>query len=207
MGQEDLLANRQRVAIYSIYSVTRRSPLPKIAGVPIILGCFLKFIEHEKGRAGLRVTTEKGGMEESKRVRERVPEPGSALSLHVYNGTGISPASAMLRILPSPVPVPYQGTDNQQVEEKNNSVIRTFGGYGRHDTQGKIDLLNRLYLALHLMVNCFLPSQKLLRGKEPGATSPRCTTWHRSRAPGCWHERMLQNRRRNTCEQHAQRWT
>lgn len=54
--------------------------MPKVAGVPIILGCFLKFIEHEKGRAGLRVTTEKGSMEESKTVRERVLEPGRALS-------------------------------------------------------------------------------------------------------------------------------
>jgi len=31
------------------------------------------------------------------------------------------------------------------------------------------DLLNRLYLALHLMVNWFLPSQKLLRGERTGS--------------------------------------
>jgi len=30
---------------------------------------------------------------------------------------------------------PYQGNDNPHVEEKNNSVIRTFVGYDRHDSQ------------------------------------------------------------------------
>ena len=53
---------------------------------------------------------------------------------------------------------PYQRNDNLHVEEKNNAVIRTFVGYGRHDPQGEGGLLNRLYLALHLMVNWFLPS-------------------------------------------------
>ena len=57
---------------------------------------------------------------------------------------------------------PYHKNDNPHVEEKNNSVIRTFVGYDRHDNQGEEGLLNRLYVALHLMVNWFLPSQKLL---------------------------------------------
>lgn len=69
---------------------------------------------------------------------------------------------------------PYQGNDNLHVEEKNNAVIRTFVEYGWHDPQGEEGLLNRLSLALHLMVNWFLSSQKLLRGKGPGAPSPRC---------------------------------
>jgi hypothetical protein len=55
------------------------------------------------------------------------------------------------------------------VEEKNNAVIRTFVGYDRHDSQGEEGLLNRLSLALHLMVNWFLPSQKLLRGVRTGS--------------------------------------
>jgi hypothetical protein len=63
---------------------------------------------------------------------------------------------------------PYQGNDNPHVEEKNNSVIRTFVGYDRHDSQAEEGLLNRLYQALHLMVNWFLPSQKLLRGVRTG---------------------------------------
>jgi len=62
---------------------------------------------------------------------------------------------------------PYQGNDNRHVEEKNKSVIRTFVGYDRHDSQE--GLLNRLYQALHLMVNWFLPSQKLLRGVRTGS--------------------------------------
>jgi hypothetical protein len=54
------------------------------------------------------------------------------------------------------------------VEEKNNSVIRTFVGYDPHDSQGEEGLLNRLYQALHLLVNWFLLSQKLLRGDRTG---------------------------------------
>jgi len=64
---------------------------------------------------------------------------------------------------------PYQGNDNPHVEEKNDSVIRTFVGYDWHDTQAEEGLLNRLYLALHLMVNWFLPSQKLLQGERTGS--------------------------------------
>ena len=52
------------------------------------------------------------------------------------------------------------------MEEKNNSVVRTFVGYDRHDSQGEEGLLNRLYLALHLLVNWFLPSQKLLHNER-----------------------------------------
>ena len=42
-------------------------------------------------------------------------------------------------------------------------------GYDRHDTQEEVDLLNRLYQALHLMVNWFLPSQKLLHKERTGS--------------------------------------
>jgi hypothetical protein len=93
------------------------------------------------------------------------------------------------------------------VEEKNNSVIRTFVGYDRHDTQAEEGLLNRLYLALHLMVNWFLPSQKLLRENGPGATSPKYTTRHRHHAHGCWHERMLQKRQRGVSWPSVRSWT
>jgi hypothetical protein len=55
------------------------------------------------------------------------------------------------------------------VEEKNNSVIRKFVGYDRHDTQKEVDLLNRLYKALHLLVNWFLPSEKLLHKVRTGS--------------------------------------
>jgi hypothetical protein len=55
------------------------------------------------------------------------------------------------------------------VEEKNNSIIRKFVGYDRHDTQEEVNLLNRLYKALHLLVNWFLPSQKLLHKERTGS--------------------------------------
>jgi len=42
-------------------------------------------------------------------------------------------------------------------------------GYDRHDTQEEVDLLNRLYQALHLLVNWFLPSQKLLHKVRTGS--------------------------------------
>jgi hypothetical protein len=72
------------------------------------------------------------------------------------------------------------------VEEKNNAVIRTFVGYGRHDPQGEGGLLNRLSLALHLMVNWFLPSQKLLRGERTG--SPVTKVYDTTQTP---YTRML----------------
>src|SRR5450756_802978 len=64
---------------------------------------------------------------------------------------------------------PYHKNDNPHVEEKNNSVIRKFVGYDRHDTQEEVDLLNRLYRSLHLLVNWFLPSQKLLSKVRTGS--------------------------------------
>jgi len=64
---------------------------------------------------------------------------------------------------------PYHKNDNAHVEEKNDSVIRKFVGYDRHDSQTEIDLLNRLYRSLHLLVNWFLPSQKLLSKVRTGS--------------------------------------
>jgi 1,6-anhydro-N-acetylmuramate kinase len=74
----------------------------------------------------------------------------------------------------------------RHVEEKNNSVIRKFVGYDRHDSQAEIDL-----------VNWFLPSQKLLHKERMEVASPRCTTLHRPPVHGCWHGWMFQKRRRN----------
>lgn len=64
---------------------------------------------------------------------------------------------------------PYHKNDNPHVEEKNNSVIRKFVGYDRHDSQEEVDLLNRLYRFLYLLVNWFLPSQKLLHKERIGS--------------------------------------
>jgi len=51
--------------------------------------------------------------------------------------------------------------DNAFVEEKNDSVVRRWVGYGRYDTQEQVDILNELYEVLRLYTNFFLPVQKL----------------------------------------------
>jgi len=52
---------------------------------------------------------------------------------------------------------------------EGDSVIRKFVGYDRHDTYAEIDLLNQLYRSLHLLVNWFLPSQKLFHKVRTGS--------------------------------------
>jgi len=51
--------------------------------------------------------------------------------------------------------------DNAFVEEKNDSVVRRWIGYGRYDTQTQVDILNELYEALRFYTNFFLPVMKL----------------------------------------------
>ena len=51
--------------------------------------------------------------------------------------------------------------DNPYVEEKNDSIVRNWVGYGRFDTQAQVDTLNELYELLRLYTNFFLPVMKL----------------------------------------------
>jgi hypothetical protein len=51
--------------------------------------------------------------------------------------------------------------DNAFVEEKNDSVVRRWVGYGRYDTQVQVDVLNEFYEVLRLYTNFFLPVMKL----------------------------------------------
>ena len=51
--------------------------------------------------------------------------------------------------------------DNPYVEEKNDSIVRNWVGYGRFDTQPQVDILNELYELLRLYTNFFLPVMKL----------------------------------------------
>lgn len=51
--------------------------------------------------------------------------------------------------------------DNAFVEEKNDSVVRRWVGYGRYDTQEQVDVLNELYEVLRLYTNFFFPVMKL----------------------------------------------
>jgi hypothetical protein len=51
--------------------------------------------------------------------------------------------------------------DNAYVEQKNWSVVRRAVGYWRYDSPGQLELLDLLYVRLHLYVNFFLPVVKL----------------------------------------------
>ena len=51
--------------------------------------------------------------------------------------------------------------DNAYVEQKNWSVIRRLGGYGRYDSPAQVQLLNQLFASYRLYVNFFLPIVKL----------------------------------------------
>lgn len=59
--------------------------------------------------------------------------------------------------------------DNPYVEEKNNSIVRRWVGYGRYDTQQQVDILNEFYEILRLYTNFFLPVQKLVRKERIGS--------------------------------------
>jgi transposase InsO family protein len=99
--------------------------------------------------------------------------PGRVISLHADNGTefmnGHLVRFCQTRGITLTRSRPYHKNDNAHVEEKNDSIIRKFVGYDRHDSQSEVDLLNRLYRSLHLLVNWFLPSQKLLSKVRTGS--------------------------------------
>lgn len=59
--------------------------------------------------------------------------------------------------------------DNPYVEEKNDSIVRKWVGYGRFDTQVQVDILNEFYNVLRLYTNFFLPVQKLVRKERIGS--------------------------------------
>ncbi len=99
--------------------------------------------------------------------------PGRVISLHADNGSEFMNGHLVRFCHTHDIMLtrsrPYHKNDNAHVEEKNNSIIRKFVEYDRHDTQEEVDLLNRLYQSLHLLVNWFLPSQKLLHKERTGS--------------------------------------
>jgi len=64
---------------------------------------------------------------------------------------------------------PHRKNDNCFVEQKNYSVVRHAVGYARYDRSEQVQLLNELYGHLRLMVNFFLPSQKLKEKTRQGS--------------------------------------
>lgn len=58
--------------------------------------------------------------------------------------------------------------DNPFVEEKNDSIVRRWIGYGRYDTQEQVNILNEFYGVFRLYSNFFIPVQKLIRKERIG---------------------------------------
>lgn len=59
--------------------------------------------------------------------------------------------------------------DNPYVEQKNDSIVRRWVGYGRYDTDEQIAILNELYEVLRLYLNFFVPVMKLKEKERIGS--------------------------------------
>ena len=64
---------------------------------------------------------------------------------------------------------PYRKNDSCYIEQKNWSVIRRTVGYGRHNTDKELRLLNKLYGYLRLYVNFFQPVRRLVQKERIGS--------------------------------------
>ena len=65
----------------------------------------------------------------------------------------------------------YRSNDQAWIEQKNGSVVRRFVGYDRYSGQVAGQTMAHLYGALHLYVNYFQPSFKLIDKTRDGATT------------------------------------
>ena len=64
---------------------------------------------------------------------------------------------------------PYRKNDNCHVEQKNNSHVRNFVGYGRFSGAGELGALAKVYRSPCPLLNYFIPTQKLLGKTRVGA--------------------------------------
>jgi len=65
---------------------------------------------------------------------------------------------------------PYKKDDNAHIEQKNWTHVRKLFGWSRFDTRAVVEAMNDLYRnELHLFMNLFLPSTKLLKKKRIGS--------------------------------------
>jgi hypothetical protein len=64
---------------------------------------------------------------------------------------------------------PYHKNDNCYVEQKNNSCVRNFVGYYRFSSVKERDALAAVYRPLCLLLNFFIPTQKLLSKTRIGS--------------------------------------
>src|SRR5262249_38544385 len=63
--------------------------------------------------------------------------------------------------------------DQAHIEQKNDSVVRRWVGYGRYDTDEQIAILNELYEVLRLYLNFFVPVMKLQEKIKIGSKTKR----------------------------------
>jgi hypothetical protein len=64
---------------------------------------------------------------------------------------------------------PYHKNDNCYVEQKNNSCVRNFIGYYRFSSVQEYEALAAVYRPLCLLLNYFMPTQKLLSKTRVGS--------------------------------------
>lgn len=64
---------------------------------------------------------------------------------------------------------PGKKNDNAFVEQKNDSIVRNWVGYGRFNTQPQVDILNEFYELLRLYTNFFLPVMRLKKKTRVGS--------------------------------------
>jgi transposase InsO family protein len=65
---------------------------------------------------------------------------------------------------------PYKKDDNAHIEQKNWTHVRKLMGWERYDTQEAVAAMNDLYKnELHLFMNLFMPSMKLLTKRRIGS--------------------------------------
>jgi hypothetical protein len=64
---------------------------------------------------------------------------------------------------------PYHSNDTCYVEQKNYNIVRQAVGYARYETPEEVELIERLYENLRLLINFFYPSMKLLEKKRVGS--------------------------------------
>ncbi len=77
---------------------------------------------------------------------------------------------------------PYQKNDNRFVEENNHSLIRTYIGHDRLDTQAQLKALRQLYEKLWLYHNFFQPVMRLQEKEYVSSLQYRCK-YDRAKTP------------------------
>ncbi len=121
----------------------------------------------------------------------RLPFP--LVELHPDNGSEFFNAH-LKRLYPELVPGlrlsrsrPYQKNDNRFVEQKNDSLVRQYIGYGRLDTPEQVAALDALYADMGVYYHLFQPVLRLM-AKTPlpdpqGRTTRLRRRWDTAQTP------------------------